>query len=59
MKFKMFYFSSIQGQATIEETINHWLAEHHNIEIKHFSQTPTPSPIETKGFAISIFYEVR
>ena len=57
MKFKMFYFSSIQGQATIEETINSWLAEYHNIEIKHFSQTPTPGGPELKGFTISIFYD--
>ena len=57
MKFKMFYFSAIQGQSTIEEEINHWLAERHNIEIKHFSQSETSD--EEGGLTASIFYEEK
>ena len=57
MKFKMFYFSAIQGIGSIEEEINRWLAEYHNLEIKHFSQSETSD--EEGGLTVSIFYEEK
>ena len=57
MKFKMFYFSATEGIASVEETINRWLEEYHNLEIKHFSQSETPD-VEG-GLTVSIFYEEK
>ena len=57
MKFKMFYFSATEGIGSVEKTINRWLEEYHNLEIKHFSQSETPD-VEG-GLTVSIFYEEK
>ena len=57
MKFKMFYFSSIEQIGSIEEVINEWLEDHLDINIKHSSQSETPD--EEGGLTVSIFYEER
>ena len=60
MKFKMFYFSAIQGIDSMEEVVNEWLEDNSNIEIKHSSQSETPETSEEDGsFTVSVFYEEK